>query len=406
MMSRMAEQRVSEKSATPAIVCRLMGLPVLVGVLWLAAGCSQEGNWWQGSPRTTQTDQTAQATHSPEETPAADQRPPLAYSYPDTPPVLDAKNLDVFVTSFKHHRRLVLLDFWASWCRHSTKELAEMARLQESLGPDGLQVVACNLDAPDRWATHTVPILNDARANFPCVVIPQEQKRLIKDWLAVDWSYDLPARFLVDPRARQPAEILDHVSLAMSADQIRRCASAADAAMTGMSATASALRFRLIDVRKGSAVSMPEVVTDPADPAGLAEQAVAFLDAEIDRRLNVRIAVSPFMSSRSRTRADAFGRNTARQFVQALRAAGYYDIIGPEQTEEDLRKLSATALAIEFDPETIKDRLACDYLVLGWLRGNVRESPLEPEARVVGDGATAHPAGDPAFEPAGDNVEP
>ena len=42
--------------------------------------------------------------------------------------------------------KVVLMDFWASWCKPCEKSMPWLAHLQTTYGPQGLQVVAVNLD--------------------------------------------------------------------------------------------------------------------------------------------------------------------------------------------------------------------------------------------------------------------
>ncbi len=42
--------------------------------------------------------------------------------------------------------KVVLMDFWASWCKPCAKSMPWLARMQERYGPEGLVVVTVNLD--------------------------------------------------------------------------------------------------------------------------------------------------------------------------------------------------------------------------------------------------------------------
>ena len=48
--------------------------------------------------------------------------------------------------------KVVLLNFWATWCVPCVKELPHLQRLQDLYGSRGLQVLAVSTDGPDRQA--------------------------------------------------------------------------------------------------------------------------------------------------------------------------------------------------------------------------------------------------------------
>lgn len=56
----------------------------------------------------------------------------------------DAKNNTLRLSNF--NGKVILLNFWASWCLPCIRELPSMDRLQETLGAENFKVVAISLD--------------------------------------------------------------------------------------------------------------------------------------------------------------------------------------------------------------------------------------------------------------------
>ena len=53
------------------------------------------------------------------------------------------------VTLDKYQGQVVLVNIWATWCEPCRVEMPAMQRLQDSLGTDGLKVVAVSIDEAD-----------------------------------------------------------------------------------------------------------------------------------------------------------------------------------------------------------------------------------------------------------------
>lgn len=163
---------------------RLLFAPRLTICLVFTAmlcGCQNADNTWLYAGR--------------DESPAAP-APAFPYVYPADAPAMDVADLQRFLS--RYEGKTVVLDVWAGWNRRCREEMISLTQLQAENGPSGgVQVVSCNLDSPDLWKNHTVPILHGASANFPCLVVKRESQGELRNWLGHAWGNDLPARFII-----------------------------------------------------------------------------------------------------------------------------------------------------------------------------------------------------------------
>lgn len=118
-----------------------------------------------------------------------------------------------------HAGEVVLLNFWASWCPPCREELPSLQRLHDSLGGEGLRVIAVSVDAGSSEAVSrfverngvTLPVLHDRGGGvarryrvraYPTSVVVDRAGRVVArvpsawDWAdpsAVDWLRQLLA---------------------------------------------------------------------------------------------------------------------------------------------------------------------------------------------------------------------
>lgn len=67
------------------------------------------------------------------------------------------------------HGKVVLVDFWASWCKPCRHSFPWMNAMQEKYGKDGLQIIAVNLDSEKQLAHD---FLAQVPASMPIVFDP------------------------------------------------------------------------------------------------------------------------------------------------------------------------------------------------------------------------------------------
>jgi peroxiredoxin len=88
--------------------------------------------------------------------------------------------------------KVVLLDFWATWCVPCVKELPHLQRLQDLYGGKGLQVMTISTDGPDRVAGVSAFV---ARYGFSFPVLLDTESRVVAIY---NPSLVLPHSVLVD----------------------------------------------------------------------------------------------------------------------------------------------------------------------------------------------------------------
>ena len=113
---------------------------------------------------------------------------------PRPAPALELNDLDGRRYDLKAHRgKVVLVNFWATWCEPCREEMPSIQRLRERLRDKPFAVLMVNVDEPEARVRRYIA---DARLDLPVVV--DTGKRVTGQW----GVRILPATFLVGADGR------------------------------------------------------------------------------------------------------------------------------------------------------------------------------------------------------------
>jgi len=96
-----------------------------------------------------------------------------------------------------HKGRVVMVDFWATWCVPCRKEMPELAKMSERLRARGFDLVTISADEPDQEA-HALKVLKEDGVSPPAYLKKTDDDDEFSASVDAKWSGALPAVFLYD----------------------------------------------------------------------------------------------------------------------------------------------------------------------------------------------------------------
>jgi len=117
---------------------------------------------------------------------------------------------DVFGRKVKlsdFHGRVVVLDFWATWCGPCRKEIPDFIDLQQRLGTQGLTIIGASVD--EGGVAVVKPFVQKNKMNYPVVL---GADKITGDYGGIE---GIPTTFIIDRRGKIVAK---HVGLTEKAD--------------------------------------------------------------------------------------------------------------------------------------------------------------------------------------------
>ena len=103
--------------------------------------------------------------------------------------------------------KVVLFDFWASWCGGCREEMPGLVQLERKLRKRGFVLVTVSMDEPEQEAA-AIAFLKQTGAPYPAYLKRVKNDEAFMGLVDKKWSGALPATFLFGPDGRRAASFI------------------------------------------------------------------------------------------------------------------------------------------------------------------------------------------------------
>ena len=142
------------------------------------------------------------------------QAPPLRPALLN-PKTVEAISTDEFRQLITHQQgKVVLINFWATWCAPCVKEIPEIVKLQEKYKERGLRVIAISLDEPEELEANVRPFVAKRFPGFVSYLCKEPDHDKFASVIDPAWNEIMPTNFLLDRTGKLRATLTGGKSLA------------------------------------------------------------------------------------------------------------------------------------------------------------------------------------------------
>lgn len=109
---------------------------------------------------------------------------------------IDERGLQALIQ--QHHGKVVLVNFWATWCEPCIEEFPDLVQIARQFQPLGVEVIFVTIDELEEVSKKVAPFLKAHEVTFRTYVKKTRDDEAFINSVDVKWSGAIPATFIYD----------------------------------------------------------------------------------------------------------------------------------------------------------------------------------------------------------------